>query len=196
MVKILIGGVVGGVIIFFWGFVSHMVLPIGEMGIKQVPNEDALAAAMKADVPEPGLYVVPGRDMSKPQSNEEMQVHMEKFAKGPSGFMVIYPTGRDVSLGKRLPIELGTNVVCALLAAVLVSQLRPGFIVRVACVTLMGLLAAIMTIVPYWNWYGFPTDFSLAQIIQHTVGWLLAGIALAAIVRPASAKTAGGNALV
>ena len=59
----------------------------------------------------------------------------------------------------------------------------------------MGLLAAIMTIVPYWNWYGFPTDFSLAQIIQHTVGWLLAGIALAAIVRPASAKTAGGNAL-
>jgi hypothetical protein len=110
--------------------------------------------------------------------------------------MVIYPTGRDVSLGKRLPIELGTNVVCALLAAVLVSQLRPGFIVRVTCVTLMGLLAAIMTIVPYWNWYGFPTDFSLAQITQHTVGWLLAGIALAAIVRPAAAKPGERNALV
>ena len=59
MVKILIGGVVGGIIIFFWGFVSHMVLPIGEMGIKQVPNEDALAAAMKADVPGPDCTSCP-----------------------------------------------------------------------------------------------------------------------------------------
>ena len=113
MVKILIGGVVGGIVIFFWGFVSHMLLPIGEMGLQTVPKEDALAAAMKADVPGPGLYFVPGRDMSKTPTDEEMRAHAEKIAQGPYGFMVIYPGGRDVSLGKRLPIELGTNVVCA-----------------------------------------------------------------------------------
>jgi hypothetical protein len=101
---------------------------------------------------------------------------------------VIYPNGRDPSLGKRLPIELGTNVVCALLAAILVSQLRSGFIGRVACVTLVGILASIMTLVPYWNWYGFPTDFTLAQIAENTVGWLLAGVVLALIVRPSAPK--------
>jgi hypothetical protein len=190
MAKILIGGVVGGIVLFFWGFVSHMVLSIGEMGLQSIPKEEALAAAMKTDVPGPGLYFLPGRDMSKSQSQEEMQAHMDKVAKGPFGFMVIYPTGRDVSLAKRLPIELGTNVVCALLAAIIVSQLRPGFMVRVACVTLIGLLASIMTNVPYWNWYGFPTDFTLAQLAEHTVGWLLAGIVLAAIVRPSVAKPA------
>jgi hypothetical protein len=115
---------------------------------------------------------------------EEMEAHMAKIAQGPFGFMVIYPNGRDTSLGKRLPIEFGTNVVCALLAAILVSQLRPGFSVRVACVTLVGILASIMTLVPYWNWYGFPTDFTLAQIAENTVGWFLAGLVLAAIVRP------------
>jgi hypothetical protein len=105
--------------------------------------------------------------------------------------MVIYPRGRDVSLGKRLPIEFGTNAVCALLAAILVSQLRPGFPVRVACVTLVGILASIITLVPYWNWYGFPEDFTLAQIIENTIGWFLAGVVLALIVRPSpSAKTA------
>ena len=196
MVRILLAGVIGGLVLFFWGFASHMLLPIGEMGMQSIAKEDALAAAMKADVPAPGLYFVPGRDMSKPQSNEEMQAHLEKVAKGPFGFMVIYPTGRDVSLAKRLPIELGTNVVCAILAAVLVSQLRPGFVVRVACVTLLGLLASIMTSVPFWNWYGFPTDFTLAQIAEHTVGWLLAGIALAAIVRPAAAKPADRSTLL
>ena len=131
---------------------------------------------MKKDVREPGLYYVPGRDMSKSPSQEEMQAHMDKISKGPYGFMVIHPNGRDPSLGKRLPIELGTNIVCALLAAILVSQLRPGFIMRVACVTLVGILASIMTLVPYWNWYGFPTDFTLAQMVVHTVGWFLAGI--------------------
>ena len=138
MIKILLGGVVGGLVIFFWGYVSHMVLPLGEMGLHTIPNEDNLLAAIKKDVREPGLYFVPGWDMSKSQSQEEMQAHMAKVSKGPYGYMVIYPNGRDPSLGKRLPIELGTNVVCALLAAILVTQLRPGFIVRVACVTLVG----------------------------------------------------------
>ena len=188
MAKILIGGVVGGIVIFFWGFVSHMLLPIGDMGLQSIPHEEGLAAAMKADVLEPGLYFVPGRDMSKPQSQEDMQAHMDKVTKGPYGFMVIYPAGRDPSLGKPLPIELGTNVVCAILAAILVSQLRPGFIVRVACVTLVGILASLMINVPFWNWYGFPLDFTLAQIIEHSVGWFLAGIVLAAIVRPSTAK--------
>jgi hypothetical protein len=113
---------------------------------------------------------------------------MEKVSKGPYGFMVLYPAGRDISMGKRLPIEFGTNVVCALLAAIVVSQLRPGFALRAACVAILGLLASIMTLVPYWNWYGFPPDFTLAQIIEHTVGWLLAGVALAAIVRPSVSK--------
>jgi hypothetical protein len=187
MTRILTGGVVAGIVLFFWGFVAHMLLPLGELGLKSLPTDDGMAAAITKDVREPGLYFLPGRDMSNPQSPADMEAHMAKVAKGPYGFMVLYPNGRDPSLGKRLPIEFGTNVACAILAAILVSQLRPGFLVRVACVTLVGLLASLMTLVPYWNWYGYPTDFTLAQIAEHTVGWLLAGIVLAAIVR-ASAK--------
>jgi hypothetical protein len=100
--------------------------------------------------------------------------------------MVVYPGGRDPSLLKHLPIEAGTNIFCALLAAILVSQLRPGFFRRVACVTLVGVLASILILVPYWNWYGFPTDFTLGQIAEQIVAWLLAGIVLALIVRPSA----------
>jgi hypothetical protein len=183
MTRILAGGVAAGIVLFFWGFVSHMLLPLGELGLQSIPTDENLAAAIKKDVREPGLYFLPGRDMSKSQSAEEMEAHMAKIAKGPYGFMVLYPNGRDASLGKRLPIELGTNVVCAILAAILVSQLRPGFLVRTACVAVVGLLASLMTLVPYWNWYGYPSDFTVAQIAEHTVGWLLAGLVLALIVR-------------
>ena len=43
-----------------------------------------------------------------------------------------------------------------------------------------------MILVPFWNWYGFPPEFTLGQTIEHVVGWFLAGIALAAIVCPSS----------
>jgi hypothetical protein len=186
MRRILAGGVAAGIVLFFWGFVAHMLLPLGELGMQPLPTEENLAEAIKKDVREPGLYFLPGKDMSKSQSAEEMEAHMARVAKGPYGFMVLYPNGRDPSLGKRLPIEFGTNVVCALLAAIVVSQLRPGFGVRMACVTIVGLLASLMTLVPYWNWYGYPTDFTAAQIAEHTIGWLLAGLVLASIVRPSS----------
>ena len=38
--------------------------------------------------------------------------------------------------------------------------------------------------VPYWNWYEFPLEFTLAEAIDSVVGWLLAGFVIAAIVRP------------
>jgi hypothetical protein len=186
MIKILLGGLVGGIVLFFWGFVAHMLLPLGEMGIKSIPAEDDVSAAIRKDVREPGLYFLPGRDMSKSATAEEMEALMAKVSRGPYGFMVLYPNGRESSMTKHLPIEFATNVGCALLAAIVASQLRPGFMVRVACVTLVGLLGAIMTLVPYWNWYGYPTDFTLAQIVEHTAGWLLAGIAIALIVRPST----------
>ena len=126
MTRIVAGGVAAGIVLFFWGFVAHMLLPLGELGLQSIPTDENLAEAIKKDVREPGLYFLPGRDMSKSQSAEDMEAHMAKVAKGPYGFMVLYPNGRDVSLGKRLPIEFGTNVVCALLAAIIVSQLRPG----------------------------------------------------------------------
>ena len=38
-------------------------------------------------------------EMAAGQSAEEMEAHMAKVTKGPYGFLVMYPNGRDVSLG-------------------------------------------------------------------------------------------------
>ena len=83
MTKILLGGVVGGLAIFFWGFVAHMLLPLGELGLRTIPNEDELIATIKKDVREPRLYFVPGRDMSKSQTQDEM-LTWTKSPKGPT----------------------------------------------------------------------------------------------------------------
>ena len=185
MAKILLGGLVAGIIIFFWGFAAH------ECCCRSVrlecmicPQEAPFSATVKDTVTKPGIYLLPGRAMMKSKSEEDQKLVMEKVAKGPTGFLIIHPEGSETSLPKYLLPQFLTNVVCGILAAFLVTQLRPGFVVRVLCVTLMGVFGFVMVCVPYWNWYGFPLDFTIAQAIEHTVGWFLAGLALAAIVRP------------
>jgi hypothetical protein len=56
---------------------------------------------------------------------------------------------------------------------------------RVLFVALLGLIAWLSINVSYWNWYGFPTAFVLGEGIDQVVGWLLAGLAMAKIIRPA-----------
>ncbi len=45
--KVLVGGVVGGIVLFVWGAVSHMVLPLGGVGIKEMPNEQLRSNAKR-----------------------------------------------------------------------------------------------------------------------------------------------------
>jgi hypothetical protein len=78
MKRWLIGGVIGGIIMFIWSAFSHMVLPLGEMGLKTLPNENVVIPAMKDGIREPGLYMFPGLDMSKKPTAEEQAAWAER----------------------------------------------------------------------------------------------------------------------
>ena len=149
---------------------------LGEMGLRSIPSEDGVVAAIKKDVHDAGAVLCAGQGHEQVTIARRDGSHIDKITKGPYGFMVVYPNGRDPSHGQAATDRARNERRCALLAAILVSLLRPSFVVRVASVTLVGILASIMTLVPYWNWYGFPTDFTLAQIAENTVGWFLAGL--------------------
>ncbi|MSR46962.1 MAG: hypothetical protein EXS13_07850 [Planctomycetes bacterium] len=51
---------VGGILEFVWGTVSHMALGITDDSFAQMPNEAEVAAALKATPP--GTYMVPWLD--------------------------------------------------------------------------------------------------------------------------------------
>ena len=59
--RIFLAGVLGAVAMFVWTFVAHELLPLGEAGISEIPNEDEVLAAMKSNIgKKPGLYFFPG----------------------------------------------------------------------------------------------------------------------------------------
>jgi hypothetical protein len=121
----------------------------------------------------------------KGASETAKQAWEAKLKQGPSGVMVIHPEGAEAMSPRQLWTEAATNVVAALLAALLLAQVRPNssYWGRVAFVTLLGIFGFVTISVPYWNWYGFPCDFTAGQAIEQVIGWLLAGLVLAALVR-------------
>ena len=190
--KIVLGGIIGGVLMFIWSAVAHMLLPIGEMGIKTIPNEDAVLAAMKANITEPGFYFFPGEGMMQAQSlpKEQQQAAMDAWARkyetGPAGIMVYKPIGGSPMPPSKLIYEFLSDVVAGLIAAFVLAMatLRiKSFGGRVGFVTLLGVLAWILIEFSYWNWYGFPVAYEAGVFIDIVVGMALAGTGIAIVFR-------------
>ena len=197
--KILLAGVLGGIVMFIWTSIAHMFLPLGQVGIREIPNEAAVLDAMKSNIGENrGLYIFPGAGLgpnaTREQKQEAMKHMNEKLATNPSGIFMYYPPGRAFSLGKSLGIEFATELLESILVVFLLAQTRiDNFIGRVGFVFIAGILAAIATNVSYWNWYGFPKRYTAAYIFIQIIGFLCVGLVAGLVLRkspPATAATA------
>ena len=169
-----------------------MALPLGEAGLGEIPNESAVLSAMQSNIGEQtGLYIFPGRGLGKNATRQEKQEAMkhmgEKIATNPSGILMYHAPGRPLSLGKLLGVELGTELLEAILVVFLLAQTRiASFAGRVGFVLVAGILAAIATNVSYWNWHGFPCVYTASYMLIQIVGFLCVGIVAALVLRKAA----------
>jgi len=188
--RTLLAGVAGGVVLFVWGAVSHMLLDLGSVGVKVMANEDAVLTVMRENIPAPGFYLYPGEGMESGSPTPEQAQRWEaKYRQGPTGILVYQPQGRTPFDPSMFLIELGSNIGAALVAAFLLGAATSltGFGARVLAVTVLGLFSWLDISVSYWNWYGFPTDYSLGLLLQGVIGWALVGAVLALIIKPRAA---------
>src|SRR4051794_9427438 len=112
--RILMAALAGGLVMFVWSAVAHMFLGVGEAGIKPIPNEAPVVAALKANISEPGLYFVPGMDMTRRPTDEEAAAWTAKYQAGPNAIIVYTPAGDTPMSSRQLGIEFASNVLAAL----------------------------------------------------------------------------------
>jgi hypothetical protein len=196
MTKILLAGLLGGIAMFMWEGLAHEVLPLGEAGVSGLSNEAAIVSTVKDNVKQAGFYIFPGGDLLQPgltgaQREEAMKKAAEQWKAGPAGIMVVHPEG----LGGDAPVNLVTQALfdigVTLVAAILLSFAPlSSFGARLAFVTAIGLVPTLNAELPYWNFYGFPTVFVMAQALIHLVGFAVAGVVLGMMVKSAAAKPA------
>lgn len=179
---VLLGAIIGGTVLFLWGALSHMLLPIGNAGMKPLPEEEKVLAAMRAAIPEPGFYAFP---WDEPHNDGE-RTSAPALVDGPNGLLVYRPHGTwDMSTSQPI-VELLADIACALVAGAALFAARsrlPSYAGRVGFVALLGLLPWFAITVSNWNWYHFPTPYLLADLADQMIGFALTGLVLAAIVK-------------
>lgn len=181
--RVIIAAVVGGALLFLWGFVAHMLLPFSENAMKQIPNETAVVESLRGNITEDGVYFVPYMNYMK-ASEADQKAFAEKIANGPSGLLVLR-THHDMDMMPELPYEAISNVLAALVAALAVAGLGiRGYGRRVGVIFAFGVVAWLSISVSQWTWYGFSTEFLISDLVDQWGGWLLAGLGMAAVLKP------------
>ena len=194
--RVLLTGLLAGSAMFVWSGIAHMALPLGEAGVREIPNEKPALNALQAALGESsGLYLFPGMglgpDATKQQKTAAMQDYGKKLAANPSGVLIYHPPGATPLAARMFITEFLTELVEAMLAVWLMAQARlESFASRFGFVLVLGLMASLMTNVQYWNWYGFPTNYTAAYIFTEFMGFVVAGLIAAAMVKTAAPKSA------
>ncbi|MGH9747924.1 MAG: hypothetical protein ACRD59_17655 [Candidatus Acidiferrales bacterium] len=190
--KIILAGLAGGVLVFIVSGLLHSTTKLGEVGIRGIPNEDAVMLAMRNSMPEPGIYLFPVPNlatMSKEQRATEESRYLAKFKQGPTGIVVYKPGGEDIVFGKLLVNQFLIGLVAALMIAWILAATASAtsYGTRIMIVIAIGLFAEIYIDMPYWNWYGFPMNYTIGHLLGGVLSWAIAALAMAAIVKQPAA---------
>ena len=186
--QLALGTILGGIILFVWSFIAWTFIPWPGEPLLSFTNDEAIAAAIKANAPRSGNYLLPNEvkrtaGMTDEQYKAAQQTAMDKMSRGPVVFTAIRlePFG---SMTKPLLIKFLTQLVAALLASFLLLQTNGlSYATRVVFVTTLGLIIFVGANIDEWNWWGFSNAYTVMQLGVTLIGWFLAAFAIAAFVR-------------
>ena len=175
---------VGSIIMFVWGGISHMTLFKGA-GFTHLEKDEVVTTELGRLVPQDGLYFLPSPDFGK---NADDAAFESRFRAGPTGMLVFHRSGSAPVTPRKLLMQFFSELLAAAIGAFVLSRLRAPFWLRVLTMGLLGAFGVLSISTIYWNWYGFPDAFFAAQLVDKVAGWLMAGAGMAASesIRPVS----------
>jgi len=177
--RVIIAGLIGGVVMFLWAAVAHMATPLAVAGLKRLPAEAATVASLRAAIGDTsGLYFFPFKEGDDARAMADQRAKMQL---GPTGLLAYQAPGSPALMPGRLGVELGLEILESLLAAAVIAA-APGLARRLGVVVAIGMIAAVSTNFSYWNWYGFSWEYTLAQAIMELMKYVLAGVAIIAVL--------------
>jgi hypothetical protein len=178
---ILVAAIFGGIVMFLWGGLAHMVLGLGNPGIHQPAHEDVVVSALRDGLgPQPGVYILPSFDPGKWNDKAARAAYAQKSLTSPYAWVVYLPQGDDMTnMSRQLPREWASDTLAALVLAIVMGLAAFGFAKRMGIAAAAPVFSWLTVLVPYWNWYRFPGAFAWAGLAEQLIGWLLAGAVMA-----------------
>ena len=197
MLRIFGAALAGGIAVYVWGVAAWLVLPLHNQTLQPLPEGQEIATLLKHSGVPAGAYSFPS-PMSPDASltEQEMKDCWEEFVKqheaGPVFSVYYHPGGMSPMGPKVMGCGFAIDVLACLLAALLVEPLaRSGasFFLRWRTVVGLGLFTSLVSYGALWNWMAFPLRFVADMMLDVVLCWTLAGLVIAAIVKPAPKMT-------
>ena len=188
--RVAIGTLVGAVILYAWGMLSHTVFPYHLAVMHKVSDEEGLREYLGNLNLEPGFYYFPHWEIASDEAG--MKVWTEAFKKGPNGSLFL-TRGGDPQMAKSFIGGFVRDFLSALLVAVMCATALPRInrtILKIFFVAAFGVFTSNFTHLKFWIWMDYPLDYTLANCFDAVVMWTLVGIAYSFIINTPKVKAA------
>lgn len=184
MKQLLLAALVGGIILFMWGWLSWSVVPIHASTIKTIENEEAVVSTMHVNMTQEGVYAFPGMPAADDQT--AVDEWTQKYKQGPVGMVIYNPEGSEPMMGSQMFAGFIISMISAYFAAWFLSRstaVSSTYFARVAYFGMLGIFISVVSHLVNWNWMGYPLDYTVGWVMDAVIGWILAGLGIAAIVK-------------
>jgi hypothetical protein len=109
------------------------------------------------------------------RAKQNRRLGKQGFARGRTGMTIYHAAGDAPVSPKKVTMQFLSHVLAAGILAYFLSVTSAAYWSRVGLAALLGAFGILAVSSIYWNWYGFPNAFFLAQGVDMTVGWAMAG---------------------
>jgi hypothetical protein len=184
MKKVFLASLLGGLTLFAWGAISWVALPWHNAVLHSMANEEQVVASLRQNLPSTGVYMFPGMHG---EGDEAERLATQRIRRGPVGFIFYTAEGMNpfkpgIFVFGLLLFMFSSCIASTLLTLTLAR--RPSYTIRVFFVALLGVFVASEGHLNAWNWIHMQLPYAAVFAADAIVGWLLAGLVIAAIVKP------------
>ena len=174
------GAVIGGIIVFVWGMISWGLLPWHRMNMHHFSNGSRVADVIQNNTMEDGIYVYSSHMHHTSHCGE----CKSSDGSGPFIFAAVSKNGINMKGTHLLVRGLIVNIIAAFFVTWMLYRTKSHpYWHKVGFFVLAALFAGFAVNFPHWNWMGFPFSYALVSVVDLVIGWFLAGLAVAKIVR-------------
>lgn len=183
MKNVLLTSLAGGLVLYVWSFVSWMALPWHD--IREIPKGEEIAAILKSANMEKAVYTFPYT-----ASDDQTQIDsaMAMYRSGPRIHMMVYdPAGGEPFSATMFVSGLAIDFLLAFIACYILFiaiEKFPTLASKLKYFLMFGAFTALSAPLMEWNWWEFPTGYSITSALDLIIAWLLAGFVMSKMLKP------------
>jgi hypothetical protein len=172
MKKLIIGGLVGGILLFLWQTLSWTVLNLHAKEYQQAPAEDTVLNFLNSQFSETGQYYLP--HAKEGASTEEMQ-QMQKDMQGKPWVVVSYHKAYDMNMVTNIIRGLLVAIISAFFVCwILIKQTNTSFATTFFSSLLIGIVGYLF--IPYSMNIWFQAPGAVTNFVDTLIAWGLCGL--------------------